>query len=141
MLSTKRPGSPESGPGPTSKKMRTSRRVAVPNHTRKVRAATLHVSSSGRIGRKKVKVEKEVLPPSNSPIDAEPNGLDDLFDNPDPLSLEGELDTGIFDGQEMPSISNDEKNSAENKKKRSTTNSVKFLLSFFILLFLKLFTD
>ena len=88
-----------------------------------------------------MKVEKEVLPPSNSPIDAEPNGLDDLFDNPDPLSLEGELDTGIFDGQEMPSISNDEKNSAENKKKRSTTNSVKFLLSFFILLFLKLFTD
>lgn len=139
MLSTKRPSSPDSAPGPTKKKVRTSRRAAV-NHSTKVRASTLHVSSSGRIGRKKLKVEKEVLPPS--PIDAEPNRPTSPVDNPEPLSFGCELDSSIFDGQEIPSKPNEEKNSPENKKtKKSNTNLVNFLLSFFVHLFLILFID
>jgi hypothetical protein len=147
MSSTKRPRSPESGPG-TSKKKRTTRRVAVPDHSKKVRASTLHVSSSGRIGRKKLKVEKEVLAQavSNNPTDTQlfltpsaPPGHSPT-DPPEALSTECEQEFNILDSQEIPS--NAEKKSADSEKKkskRSNTNSVNFLLSFSLDLFLTFF--
>lgn len=128
MSSTKRPRSPrsaESGPR-TSKKGRTSRRAAVPDHSKKVRASTLHISSGGRIGRKKLGVaRKEVLSQAVSDTGSP-------TDNPEPLSTECDLDTSLLDSQEIPSKSNAEKN------KRSNTNSVNFLLCLSVHLFLTL---
>lgn len=136
MSSTKRRHSADSAPE-TSKREKTTRRVAVPNHSKKVQTSTLHVSSNGRIGRKKLKVEKEVLvqPVPDSPIDTVPNTPTDTSE---PLSsfTECELDPSILDGQESPSESN-----AQKKSERSNTTSVNFLLSFAIDLFLTPFAD